>query len=83
MLKKLNFFVINAQAVSVLSSRLAELPKVLTLLTRFCKNIFVYFQVIFERKPVTDESFEISSASNFKQQLCLKTCAPKYLIEKY
>ena len=79
MQEKVNYL---AQAVSEPQSRLADLFEVLTLLTVFCKNIFVRLQILVERKPITVKVFE-DVASIIKQLISWEISLPKHLIKKY
>ena len=78
MLKKPDFFK-DARAVSVLLSRLADLYKVLNLLTGFCKKISAHLKIIVERQSVIEDA----PALNIRQMIFLKTYPPEYLIKEY
>ena len=71
-----------SHAVSEPRSRLADLFEVLTLLTAFCKNIFVHLKIIVERKTITAKVFEVA-ASIIKQLINWKISLPKHLVENF
>ena len=79
----------ESRAISVLCGRVAELFKVLTLFTEFCKNIYLHLKIIVESQPVTEEPFKITDesfevpASNVEQLLRYNTRLPMDLIKKY